>query len=152
MHLPTFLATLALTASTALAGVSNVHNGCDFDVFITSVGISQSDTKKISPGIYWNEEQIIESGGIGTAVKITRTDDGLWANKPVLHFSYSYDIGQTIYYDLSTHNGFDFWGKKLRIHGAEGKDVTEIVWNGEPKPNHTLVYVGDTDLTLELCE
>ena len=66
--------------------------------------------------------------------------DGLYSLKPVLHFSYTYNEGENIYYDLSSHLGFDFWGDKLTITGDEGdNDVEEIEWNGQPKPNHTAV-------------
>jgi hypothetical protein len=152
MHLTTLLVTLAVAGSTAVAGVTNVHNKCDFDVWVTSVGVTQSDTKKLAPRNYWNEKQFLEGPGVGTAIKITRTATGLYENKPVLHLSYSYNAGKNIFYDLSTHNGFDFWGEKLRVHGSEGKEVEQIVWDGEPKPNHTAAYNGETDLTLELCD
>jgi len=152
MYFSTLLVILAVTANTGLAGVTNVHNKCDFDVWVTSVGVTQSDTKKLSPRDYWNEKQFLESPGVGTAIKITRSATGLYDNKPVLQLSYSYDAGKSIYYGLSSLNGFDFGGKKLRVHGTEGKNVEQIVWNGEPMPDQTLEYNGNTDLTLELCD
>ncbi|KAF2849855.1 hypothetical protein T440DRAFT_118288 [Plenodomus tracheiphilus IPT5] len=150
MHFSTLLTTITLTASTALAGTSFVHNNCGYDVYITSVGTKPGVTKKLGNNSWWSEKQYYE--GVGTAIKITSTATGLWEGKPVLHLSYTYDAGKSIYYDLSTAYGFDFAGKKLRVHGPEGKKVEEIVWEGEPKPNHTAVYFGDTNLTLELCE
>lgn len=150
MHLSTLFATLTLTASTAFAGTSYVHNKCGFDVYITSVGSTMSETKKLGNNSYWSEKQYLED--VGTAIKITTSATALYEAKPVLHFSYTYTKGVSIYYDLSTTYGFDFEDKKLRLHGPEDKDVEEIVWDGEPKPNHTAVYFGDTNLTLELCE
>ncbi|KAL6707756.1 hypothetical protein ACN47E_003877 [Coniothyrium glycines] len=152
MHLQVLIAALGLTVTTAIAGVTSIHNNCDFDVWITSVGATQGKTKKLAPGNYWNEKQYLEQSGVGTAIKITRTQNGLYEDKPVLHLSYSVDKGKSIYYDLSTHNGFDFSGEQLRVHGEEGKKVAQIVWDGAPKPNHTYEYNGDTDLMLELCE
>ena len=152
MRLTTFLSFLTITASTALAGVSIVHNKCGFDVWVTSVGVTSSNTTKLPSGNYWNEKQYREGDGVGTAIKITRTEKGLWDGSSVLTFAYSYDKGTSIYYDLSSFSGFAFWGKKLRIHGPEGKAVEEVVWNGEPRPNRTLVFFGDTDLILELCD
>ena len=98
------------------------------------------------------KRKLFEDQGVGTAIKITRTEKGLWDGSSVLTFAYSYDKGTSIYYDLSSFSGFAFWGKKLRIHGPEGKAVEEVVWNGEPRPNRTLVFFGDTDLILELCD
>jgi hypothetical protein len=93
-----------------------------------------------------------QEDGVGTAIKITKTEAGLWTKEPVLTFGYSYKKDAYIYYDLSTIYGFDFQGKKLRIHNTDGKKVEEIVWVGEPKLNNTAAYLGEADLTLELCD
>lgn len=142
--------TAAAMASSALAGTSFVHNKCDFDVWVTSVGATTGETTQVPNGTYYSEKQYFEK--VGTAIKITKTQQGLYDGKPVLHFSYTYAQNRSIYYDLSSINGFDFTGKKLRIHGPEGGHIEEIEWDGEPKPNHTAVFLGDTNLTLELCE
>lgn len=154
MRLPTILAAVIFTASTVFASTTFIHNKCDFDVYVTPVAVTVGNTSTIgSGGKYWSLKEYSEGDGVGTALKITRSSSGLWETKPVLHFSYSYAKGQNIYYDLSTTNGFDFWNKTLRVHGPESKsDVPEIVWHGQPLPNHTVAYQGETDLTLELCD
>lgn len=150
MKTPSFLAIIAIAANNVLAGTSLVHNQCDFDVWVTSVATTQGPTTKLPPGQYWSQGQYEEE--VGTAIKITRSAKGLWEDKPVLHFSYTFHEGKDIYYDLSTHSGFDFVGKKITITGGDDNDdVVEITWNGKPKPNRTVVYEGDTDLILTLC-
>ncbi|KAF1845370.1 uncharacterized protein K460DRAFT_281718 [Cucurbitaria berberidis CBS 394.84] len=149
MRLTTFLATLVLTASTAFAGVTIVTNKCDFDVWVTSVSTTTGPTKKIASNSSYTEGQYFD--GTGTAIKVTRAEKGLWQGKAVLIFAYSYTKGGPIYYDLSSHSGFDFWGKKLTVQGQQGKGAEVLTWEGTPKPNHTAVYWGETDLTLTLC-
>jgi hypothetical protein len=152
MRLPTILATIALTANTALAAYSVVHNKCDFPVWVTSVGKQVGQTTKLSPGEWKTEAQIPQEDNVGRAIKITKSEKDLWESKPVLTFAYSYKKDTHIYYDLSSAYGFDFQGKKIRIHNTQGKPVEEIVWVGEPKENHTAAYMGEADLTLELCD
>lgn len=55
-------------------------------------------------------------GITGTALKITKTRDGLWAGKPVLNFGYTVKDGE-VWYDLSTVNGYDWWGEVLVLDG-----------------------------------
>ncbi|CAO2655862.1 Nn.00g046650.m01.CDS01 [Neocucurbitaria sp. VM-36] len=149
MRFTASITTLVLTASTALAAATIVTNKCDFDVWVTSVSTTTGETKKITPTSSYTEGQYFD--GTGTAIKVTRSENGLWQNKPVLTFAYSYTKGGPIYYDLSSHSGFDFWGKKLTIKGEQGKGAEEVTWDGTPKPNHTAAYWGETDLTLTLC-
>lgn len=149
MHFSSILAGLALAATTLAAPSIVVHNNCDFSIFVTSVGATVGNTTEIRPDTLWTEEEYFQ--GIGTAIKITKTSNGLWTAKPALQLSYTYAKGQDIYYDLSTAYGFDFWGQNITVRGDKGKDVPSIDWNGAPQPNHTLVYSGETGLTLEVC-
>lgn len=145
-----FLAFIAIAANNVLAGNSLVHNLCDFPVWVTSVASTQSPTTKLPSGQWWSQGQYEDE--VGTAIKITRSARGLYEGKPVLHFSYTYHEGKDIYYDLSTHAGFDFQGEKITITGGDDNDDVEVItWNGKPKPNRTAVYEGDTDLILTLC-
>lgn len=149
MRFSTVVSGLAL-AVTALAAPSIVvHNNCDFSIFVTSVGTTAGNTTEVHPDTLWTEEEYFQ--GIGTAIKITRSAAALWTAKPTLHFSYTYNKGQNIYYDLSSAYGFDFWGMKLIVKGDEDKNVSSIEWDGAPQPNHTLAYFGETGLTLEVC-
>lgn len=55
-------------------------------------------------------------GVTGTALKITKTHNGLWEGKPVLNWAYTKKEG-VIYYDLSTVNGYDWWGETIVLDG-----------------------------------
>jgi hypothetical protein len=69
----------------------------------------------------------------------------------VLHFSYSYKAGESIYYGISTNLGFDFGGDKIVLHGDQ-PDAPEIVWNGEPKPDFTAGFLkGELNLEFTMC-
>lgn len=140
---------LALAATALAAPSVIVHNNCDFNIFITSVGQTTGNTTAVQPDTLWTEEEYFQ--GVGTAIKIALTDAALWTAKPVLHLSYTYKKNESIYYDLSTAYGFDFWGKKITLKGDEGKNVPSIEWNGEPSPPHTYAFFGETGLTLEVC-
>lgn len=150
MLFSTIFSSLALAATALAAPSVVVHNNCDFDIFVTSVGQTTGNTTKVQPDTRWTEEEYFQ--GIGTAIKIGRDVAALWTAKPVLHLSYTYKKNESIYYDLSTAYGFDFWGKKITVKGDEGKDVPSIEWNGAPGPIHTYNYShGETGLTLEVC-
>jgi hypothetical protein len=149
MLLSVTLSTLALAATTLAAPFITVKNKCDFDVFVTSVGREDRGTTKVPRNNTWREEEYFQ--GVGTAIKITRTKAGLWTAKPVLHLSYTYKKGEGIYYDLSSAYGFDFGGQKITVKEDGGRNVPTIEWDGEPQPNHTRFYKGETGLTLEVC-
>jgi hypothetical protein len=149
MRFSTILSSLALAVTTLAAPSIVVHNNCNFSIFVTSVGATSGNTTEVRPDTLWTEEEYFQN--IGTAIKITKSAAGLWTAKPTLHFSYTYNKGKSIFYDLSTVYGFDFWGQKITVTGDKDKDVSEIKWDGTPKPNHTLSYFGETGLTLEIC-
>ena len=149
MHFSTLLNSLALAATALAAPSIVVHNNCDYSVFVTSVSVTTGNTIELRPDNFWTEEEYFQ--GTGTAIKVTKTSDGLWTAKPALQLGYTYNKGQNIYYDLSTAYGYDFWGQNVTVRGDKGKDVPSIDWYGVPKPNRTLVFVGETGLTLEVC-
>jgi hypothetical protein len=149
MLFPTALITLALAATTLAAPLITVKNGCEFDVYVTSVGQKAGEPTKVQPNKSWTEAEYFS--GTGTAIKITKTTDGLYTGKPTLHLSYTYKEGKDIYYDLSNAYGYDFGGQNVTVTGDEGKNVTAIRWNGAAQPSHTLYYAGETGLTLKLC-
>ncbi|KAJ8118567.1 hypothetical protein OPT61_g470 [Boeremia exigua] len=149
MHFSTIVSGLAFTATAFAAPYVVVHNNCDFDVFVTSVGQTSGNTTRVQPDTRWVEEEYFQ--GIGTAIKIGRTAAALWTAKPTLHLSYTYSKDQSIYYDLSTAYGFDFWGLKITLKGDKDKNVPSIEWDGAPGPIHTESYFGETGLTLEAC-
>lgn len=150
MHFATYLTTLALTANSALAAMNLIHNKCDFDVWFSSIGSNDpSSPTLIAAGDYISEAQYFD--GTGTALKITRTQNGLWTGQPVLQFSYSYLAGQDIYYGISTDHGFDFWGEKIVLQG-DNPAATKITWDGEPKPDFTAGWLnGELNLEFTIC-
>jgi len=152
MHLSTFIGTFVVAVNTAFASYSIVHNNCNFTVWITSVQKNRTPTQKILPGRQYIEPQNVAQNGVGTSVQVLKSEDGLYTGKPILTMGYSLVPNNTIYYSLSSVNGFDFKGEKLRIHNTAGVSVEEIVWLGEPKPDYTAAYKGNADLALELCD
>jgi hypothetical protein len=136
----------ATTSSTAVPVVT-VKNHCSFPVYITSVGGtgSQGPTKETPPRGNWMENQYWS--GTGTAVKVTRTVDGLYTGAPILILGYSYNAGVSLYYDLGLHGGNPFEGYNVKLSGAGGDNV----WDPVPKPQQTRGYWGTSDLTLDIC-
>lgn len=150
MRSTTLLQTLFLATTTTLAASdTEVHNNCAFPVYYLPVDSNGPTTAQpIGPGGYLMQPQWFD-GKTGTALKITKTPDGLWTGKPVLNFGYTVKDGAT-WYDISTINGFDFWGEKITLGGLEEGTET-IVWDGAPGPIKIAHYAGELDLTLELC-
>ncbi|CAE7178701.1 hypothetical protein CFE70_005920 [Pyrenophora teres f. teres 0-1] len=152
MHLSTLVASVAMLANTALAAYATVHNNCNFTVWVTSVQTDQTPVQMVLPTGKYVETLKEAKNGVGVAVQVLKSQAGLYTGKPILTMAYSLVPNDAIYYSLSTANGFDFTGEKLRIHNAAGVPLEEIVWVGEPKPDHTAVYHGTADLNLELCD
>jgi hypothetical protein len=69
---------------------------------------------------------------LGTAVKFTKTHDGLWNSSPVLELAYTYAAGKDIYYNIAMDHGYDYEGQVVMVGGHFGSDVEEIIWNGQP--------------------
>jgi hypothetical protein len=144
-----FLTTLFLTTitTTHAAAETTIHNKCPFSVFYASVAsTAPTTTNELHPGGYIEEAEWFD-GVTGTALKITTTKNGMWAGKPVLNFAYTVNEDE-VYYDLSTVNGYGFWGKKIVLEG-EGNEV--IVWDGQPGKVHVAHADGEVDLVLTLC-
>lgn len=153
MHMSTIVGGLALSASTAFAAHAVVRNKCGFPVYVTSVQTSQDPIQKILPRGIFSEDQKPVVNRTGVAVKIAKAEADLAKVAPVLVMAYSWSEQSGLYYSLSTQDGFNFKGEKIRIHNPEGKPLEEIVWVGEPKPARTAAYLGgEADLTLELCD
>jgi hypothetical protein len=145
----THLTPLALATTTLSAPSVTIHNTCAFPVWVTSVSSTTGPTSSVAPSTYWTQEEFFNR--VGTAVKITRGESDLWTARPVLQLSYTYKANESIYYGLSSANGFAFWGEKISVQGDAGKGAPGIEWVGEPKPDQTLAYFGTTGLTVHLC-
>jgi hypothetical protein len=150
MRITPLLSTLALTASTTHAvAETTIHNKCPFPLYYASVAsTAPTSTIALPPGGYILEPQWFD-GKTGTALKLTKTSDGLWTGAPVLNFGYTVK-GDEVWYDISTIHGYDFWGRKVELKGdREGAET--IVWDGEPGPVHVAHGEGELDLVLTLC-
>ncbi|EDU45192.1 Bys1 family protein [Pyrenophora tritici-repentis] len=152
MRLSTLVATVAMFANTALAAYATVYNNCKFTVFVTSVQTDQSPVQMILPKGLYVETMKVAKNGVGVAVQVMKSQDGLYNGKPVLTMAYSLDPKAGLYYSLSTAHGFDFKGENLRIHNSGGAPLEQIVWVGEPKPDYSAIYHGTADLNLNLCD
>jgi hypothetical protein len=150
MRFTTLLTSLALTAGTAHAVAETmVRNKCSFSVYYAAVdSTTPSSSSELPPGSYAFEAQWYD-GKTGTALKITKTSDGIWMGRPVLNFGYTVNESE-VWYDISAINGFDFWGQKIELKG-DREDAEEIVWDGEPGPVHVAHEFGELDLVLTLC-
>jgi hypothetical protein len=143
------LTTLFLTTitTTQAAAETTIHNKCPFSVYYASVDSSAPDhTTELRPKDYILQDQWFD-GKTGTALKITTTKNGMWAGEPVLNFAYTVKDDE-VYYDLSTVNGYAFWGRKIVLEG-EGSEI--IVWDGQPGGVHVAHASGEVDLVLTLC-
>jgi hypothetical protein len=59
----------------------------------------------------------------GIALKITKTDDGLYTGAPTQIFSYSLD-GAKVWYDLSTVFGEPFKGQRVTVESPGGGTIS----------------------------
>jgi len=149
MRVSSNLASLALAASTTHAATNYLINNCDFDVYYRTVGGDQSvfESTPIKAKSTVTTAQFFRVSG--TTIKITKNPDGIWKSEPTLQFSYTYQPNATIWYNLSTDYGYDFWGFKVALGGI---NADWAIWNGAPGTDRTLSYVGEKDLALKLCE
>ncbi|KAH7396635.1 hypothetical protein DE146DRAFT_756345 [Phaeosphaeria sp. MPI-PUGE-AT-0046c] len=135
---------ILLTAGlTSAVAETTLHNKCSYPVYY-----SANDANAPSPDSYIVQDEWFD-GITGTALKVTKTRDGLWAGKPVLNFGYTVKNGE-VWYDLSTVNGYDWWGEVVVLDG-EKTGAETIVWKGEPGPNHVAHFKGELDLVLTTC-
>jgi hypothetical protein len=150
MRSTTLLQTLFFAATTTFAASeTSVSNNCSFPVYYFPVDSTGPTTAQIiGPGGYLMQPQWFDNK-TGTALKITKTADGLWTDKPVLNFGYTVKDGAT-WYDISTINGFDFWGEKITLEGNK-EGAERIEWDGAPGPVKIAHYAGELDLVLEIC-
>jgi len=150
MHSTSFLTTIVLATTTALAASETiVHNACSFDLWYAPVdSTAPASMIRIPSGGYVMQEEWFD-GNTGTALKITKTDKGLWTGGPVLNFGYTLTNGE-LWYSLAAINGYDFAGKKITLVGDKD-GATEIVWDGSPGSTTPAHVFGDMDLTLTIC-
>jgi hypothetical protein len=148
MLLPVALSTLALAATTLAAPLITVKNNCKFDVYVTSVGKTAGQPTKVQPNKSWTEAEYFS--GTGTAIKITKTANGLYTSEPTLQLGYTY-TKKDLYYSLNTVPKYGFPGQKITVKEDQGKKEPTIQWNDAAQLSDTLYHAGETGLTLQLC-
>ena len=139
MHLITTLALAALTtalpttSSSSKIGNAVVTNNCPSPIYLWSVGSSVSPKHTLAPGANYTEpfHHDLSSGGI--ALKITRTDNGLYDGGAQLTYSYTLDAAtasgaQNVWYDLGSVFGDAFKGEGLVVKPAENSGCESICW------------------------
>jgi hypothetical protein len=149
MHFTTtFLATLA---PLALAGKAIVQNACTDPVFLWSVGGSVGERQTIDPGANYTETTHYDDVSGGIALKITRTENGLYDGSPQTNFQYA--LTDHLYYDLFDVFGDPFSGSTLVVHPSLDT-CSSICWDAGVRglaTSQTEACSTDADITLTLC-
>ncbi|KAF1911159.1 hypothetical protein BDU57DRAFT_543530 [Ampelomyces quisqualis] len=134
-----------------LASQTSIHNNCAYTLYYAPVDSTPPTPETITPippntSVFQDEWF---DGATGTALKITKTSDALWANRPVLQLGYTAAEGE-VWYDLSSVNGYDFWGENVVLAGdREGSESIE--WLGAPGGTRIAHWVGELGLVLTVC-
>ncbi|KAJ9326398.1 hypothetical protein DTO027B5_2705 [Paecilomyces variotii] len=112
--------TLALTATAALTpivhavGNAIVHNNCPQPIYVWSVGSSIGPENTVNPGCEYSEVFRTDPSSGGIAIKITRTENGLYDGSAQTDFAYALD-NNGVYYDLSDVFGDPFSGTSVVV-------------------------------------
>lgn len=147
------LATTALALPTTVTDDNTVDqltvsNKCSFPVYHWLVASNTTDLGVIEAGEQKQSTQLHDPT-IGSAIKISTEANSLYTETPIFHFSYN-QVGEMLYYDLSSSGGIDAKWKEKKISLTGDKtDFETIVWAGEP--TGTKAYHGHADLKLTLC-
>ncbi|GIK00818.1 hypothetical protein Aspvir_004847 [Aspergillus viridinutans] len=152
MHFTTPLLSLAALIPLASAvGNAVVTNNCAAPVYLWSVGGSVGPKQTIQPGQSYSEALHHDPASGGIALKITRTDNGLYDGSPQLNYAYTLD-GQTVWYDMSDVFGDPFSGSAVVVKPATAT-CPAICWaNGVPPGGSQVKNCGaDGDIVLTLC-
>jgi hypothetical protein len=150
-----FTSTILLSAATmaplALAGNAIVQNACTDPVYLWSVGSSVGERQTINPGTNYTETLRYDEVSGGIAIKITRTENGLYDGSPQTDFQYA--LTDHLYYDLFDVYGDPFSGSTLVVHPSIDT-CNSICWGGGVRAtatSQTEACGTDADITLTLC-
>ncbi|KAF2008109.1 putative BYS1 domain protein [Amniculicola lignicola CBS 123094] len=105
---------LGLAASVSAVGNAVVKNKCTTPFYLWSVGGSIGNRQTVAPGGTYSEALHYDAKSGGIAIKITKTQDGLYSGAPTQVFAYTLD-GASVWYDLSTVFGEPFSGSHLTV-------------------------------------
>ncbi|KAF2020129.1 hypothetical protein BU24DRAFT_406721 [Aaosphaeria arxii CBS 175.79] len=134
-----FIAASLIAFATAVTAVGNavVSNGSDEPFYVWSVGSTVGERREVLPGSAIVEAFRHDAQTGGIALKITKTNDGLYTGAPTQIFSYSLD-GEQVWFDLSTVFGDPFKGHKITVESANGP---KIEWPTGTHPGGSQVKV-----------
>lgn len=147
----TLLVSAATLAPLALAGNAIVQNACTDPVYLWSVGGSVGERQTIDPGANYTETTHYDSVSGGIAIKITRTENGLYDGSPQTNFQYA--LTDHLYYDLNDVYGDPFSGSTL-VARPSIDTCNTICWGGGVRAmvtSQTEACSTDADITLTLC-
>ncbi|GIJ99115.1 hypothetical protein Aspvir_001241 [Aspergillus viridinutans] len=171
MYLNLLTLTLTLCLSPALAitmtrlkptnqtlGHATIHNTCQKEIYLWSVGSTISPQFTIPPNTTYTEPYRRDPASGGIALKLTRVQNGLYTAAPQMVFAYNL-VQRRIWYDLSDVFGDPFLGVRVRVEyrslaGEEGEDEEKgIEWVDGVSPGGSMVRVADAegDLVLTVC-
>ena len=151
------LALLVTVASATGKAVNNavgnavVTNHCKDPIYLWSVGSSVSPKHTIPSGSNYTEPFRHDDASGGIALKITRTDNGLYDGSAQLIYSYALD-GEQVWYDLSSVFGDAFAGEAVAVK-PENEGCGSICWPKGTTPGGSQVKVCDAegDVGLVVC-
>ncbi|KAH7130369.1 hypothetical protein B0J11DRAFT_429600 [Dendryphion nanum] len=131
---------IALASSAHALGNAVVQNNSTQPFYLWSVGGSVGDRQTIAPGGSYSEALRRDATTGGIALKITKTEDGLYTGAPAQIFSYSLD-GSQVWYDLSTVFGEPFAGQRLTVTSNGGGTID---WPKGSNPGGSQVKVSSS--------
>lgn len=142
----------AVVPAVSAIGNARVVNKCAYPVYLWSVGSNVSGvyTLAAKTGTY-SEPFVKDPVTGGKALKITKTEDGLYTGKPQTIFAYSLD-NDKVWYDLSDVFGDAFAGSKL-VEASADASCPAITWPTgiPPAGSQVKVCTAAKDVTLTLC-
>ncbi|KAJ5177285.1 uncharacterized protein N7482_003162 [Penicillium canariense] len=151
MYIITTVLASAALAPLALAGNAVVENACADPVYLWSVGGSVGERQTVDPGTNYTEALHYDDISGGIAIKITRSEDGLYDGSPQTNFQYS--LTDFLYYDLFDVYGDPFSGHTLVVNPSIDT-CNKICW-GEgiraTATSQTESCSTDANITLTLC-
>ncbi|KAL1960298.1 hypothetical protein VTO42DRAFT_8258 [Malbranchea cinnamomea] len=151
--LPVLSALAALAPLASALGHAIVENHCKDPVYLWSVGSTMGERQDIESGGVYSEEFYRDPVSGGIALKITRTEDGLFDGSPQLNYAYTLtEGGDRVFYDLSNVFGNAFEGHALIVEPTE-EGCGVIDWPNGVSPGGTQVKdcVSKADIRLTLC-
>lgn len=153
MHFSTIAltATAALTPLVSALGSAIVHNNCPQPVYVWSVSSTIGPEFTVNQGAEYSEVFHADPSSGGIAIKITRTENGLYDGSAQTIFAYDLD-GSNVWYDLSDVFGDAFSGNSVAITPTD-TSCGVIDWtNGiPPAGSQVKVCEAETNLKLTLC-